>query len=112
MPERRAIELKRAAALRVVVERNLQDMADLERIAADQVAPELFDLRGDGAVAIVLAVGFSPSDDAGIGFEADEHEILPPAGMDRQALNACNLHCNLGYVSLRFMAFHGGHSKH
>ena len=58
-----AVEFERAAPLRVVVERDLQEMPDLERIAADEIAAELFDLRGDGAIAVVLAVGLAPADD-------------------------------------------------
>ena len=67
-------------------------MPDLEGITADQVAAELFDLGGDGAVAIVLAVRLAPPDDAGIGLDAHEHKILSPAGMDRQALDTLDLH--------------------
>ena len=64
----------------------------MERIAADQIAAELLDLRGDGAVAVVLAVGFAPSDNAGIGGKPHEHEVLAPAGMDRKRFDAGNLH--------------------
>ena len=80
----RAIELERAAPLRVVVERDLQDVADMERVSADEIAPEFLDLRGNGAVTVILAVGLTPADHAGIGGQAHEHEILAPAGMDRR----------------------------
>jgi hypothetical protein len=95
-----AIELERAAALRVVVERDLQDMADMERVSADEIAPELLDLRGDGTVTVILAVGLAPADDAGIGGEAHEHEILSPAGMDREVFDAGDLHRGLGRLEL------------
>lgn len=58
----------------------------------------LFDLRGDSVVAIILAVGFTPSDNAGIGFDADEHKILTPAGMNRKTLDADDLHCYSRYA--------------
>src|SRR5712691_940551 len=66
-----AIELERASPLRIIVERDLQDVADVERVAADEVAAELVDLRGDGAVAVVLAIGLAPTDDAG-----DFHDVF------------------------------------
>ena len=87
-----AIELKRSAALRIVVESDLQDMPDLEGIASNQVAAELFDLRGDGAVAIILAVRLAPADDAGIGLDADEHKILSPAAEHRMARHLADFH--------------------
>ena len=87
-----AIEFQRAAPLRVVVERDLQDVTDLERIAPDQIAAELLDLCGDGAVAVILAVGFAPPDDPGIGLDAHEDEVLAPAGMDRKAFDAGDFH--------------------
>jgi hypothetical protein len=68
-----AMKLERAAALRIVVEGDLQDMTDMECLAA-----EFLDLCGDGTVAIVLAVGLPPSDDAGIGRNPHEHEIFAP----------------------------------
>src|SRR5690348_14503320 len=67
-------------------------MADVKCVAADQIAAQLLDLRGDGAVAIVLAVGLAPSDHAGIGLDAQEHEVLAPAGVNRQALDARDFH--------------------
>ena len=87
-----AIELQRAAPLRVVVERHLQDVTDLEWIAPDQIAAELLDLSGDGAVAVVLAVGFAPPDHAGIGLDAHKDEVLAPAGMHRKAFDAGDFH--------------------
>src|SRR5207248_1070981 len=39
-----AIKLQRAAALRIIVERDLKDVADVERIATDEIASQLFDL--------------------------------------------------------------------
>jgi hypothetical protein len=64
----------------------------MERVSADEIATELLDLRGDGAVTVILAVGLAPADDAGIGGEAHEHEILAPAGMDRKAFDGGDLH--------------------
>src|SRR6266481_2700724 len=75
---RGTVELQRAASLRIVVESNLQYMADVKGVATDDIAAEFFDLRRDGAVAIVLAVGFAPSNDLGIGLNAHEYEILAP----------------------------------
>ena len=86
------MEFERAAALGVVVERHLQDVTDLERIAPDQVAAELLDLRADGAVAVVLAVGFAPPDHSGVGLDPHEDEVLAPAGMDRKAFDAGDFH--------------------
>src|SRR5262249_43830105 len=86
------IELERAAALRIVVEGDLQDVADVERIAADQITAQLLDLRGNRAVAIVLAVGLAPSDRAGIGLDPHEHEILAPARVNGKALDARYFH--------------------
>ena len=88
----RAVEFQRAAALGIIVEGDLQDMADVKGIAPHDVAAELFHLRGDGAVAIILAVGFAPPHDSGIGLDAHEHEILAPAGMDRKAFELGNFH--------------------
>src|SRR5262249_8045254 len=87
-----AIELQRPAALRVVVERDLQDMTDVERIAAYEIAAEFLDLRGDGAVAVVLAIGFAPTDDTGVGLDAHKDEILAPARMDRKTFHAGDFH--------------------
>jgi hypothetical protein len=67
-------------------------MADVEGIATDDVAAEFLHLSGDGPVAIILAVGFAPSDDSGIGLDANEHEILAPAGVDRKAFELGNFH--------------------
>ena len=64
----------------------------MKGIASDDIAAELFHLRGDGAVAVVLAVGFAPPDDPGIGLDAHEHEILAPAGMDWEAFELGNFH--------------------
>ena len=89
---RGAVELQRAAPLRIVIESDLQDVADVERIAADEVAAELIDLRGDGAIAVVLAIGLAPADDAGVGLDPHEHEILPPTGMDRKTSDASDFH--------------------
>ena len=77
----------------VVVERDLQDVADMERIAANKIAAKLLDLRRDGAVAVVLTVRLAPSDDPGIGRHPHEYEILAPTGMDRKTFDAGNLHC-------------------
>src|SRR5262245_32242216 len=87
-----AVEFQRAAPLRVVVEGDLQDVPDLERVAADNVATQLLDLCGDGTVAVILAVGFAPTDHAGIGRNAHEHEILPPARIDRKTFDAGDFH--------------------
>jgi hypothetical protein len=92
---RGAIEFQRAPSLRIVIERDLQDVTDVERVAADEIAAELLDLRGDGTVAVVLAVGLAPSDDPGIGHDPHEHEILSPTGMDRKTFDAGDLHCAL-----------------
>jgi hypothetical protein len=70
----------------------LQDVPDMERIAADKVAAQLFDLCCDGTVAVILAVGFAPADHAGIGRNAHKHKILPPARMDRKTFDARDLH--------------------
>ena len=67
-------------------------MPDVEGIAADEIAAERFDLGGDGAVPIVLAVCFTPADHAGIGLDADENEILPPPGMNRKTIHAGDFH--------------------
>ena len=91
---RGAVELQRAAPLGVVVERHLQDVTDVEWIASDQIAAEFLDLRRDGAVAVVLAVGFAPPDQAGVGLDAHEHKILPPAGIHRKTFDARNFHGN------------------
>ena len=88
----RAMELERAAPLGVVVKRDLQEVAQLEGVAPDEITAELLDLRGDGAVAIVLAVRLAPADDPGIGRDAHENEILSPPGMDRKALDAGDFH--------------------
>src|SRR5207244_896624 len=95
---RGAVELQRAAALRIVVECDLQNVADVERIAADEVAAKLLDLSGDCTVAVVLAVGLAPADHAGVGLDPHEDEILAPAGMDRQAFNAGDFHDAPGRV--------------
>src|SRR5262249_52036275 len=76
-------------------EGDLQDVPDVERIAADKIAAQLLDLCGDGTVAVILAVGFAPADHAGIGRNAHEHEILPPARIDRKTFDADDLHCVL-----------------
>src|SRR5262249_7372315 len=94
-PRGGAIKLERAAALRVIVERDLQDMTDVERVAADQIAAQLLDLRGDGTVAVVLAVGLAPSDHAGVGLDPLEHEILAPTRVNREALDARDFHVDL-----------------
>src|SRR5262249_48791254 len=87
-----AVEFERAAPLRVVVERDLQDVADVERIATDEIAAELVDLRGHSRVAGVLAIGLAPADHAGVGLDPHEHEILPPAGMDRKTFDGRDFH--------------------
>ena len=91
-PRRGAEQFQRAAALGVIVERDLQDMPDLKRIAPHHIAAEFLDLRRDGAVAIVLAIGLAPADQPGIRGDAHEHEILTPAGMNGQAFHAGDLH--------------------
>ena len=78
--------------MRIVVECDLKDVADVEGIAADEIAAKLLDLRGDGAVAVVLAVGLAPPDHAGVGLDPHEHEILPPTGMDRKTFDAGDFH--------------------
>ncbi len=87
-----AIKLERAAPLGVVVECDLEKMADVHGVATDEIAGELLDLGRNGAVAIVLAIGLTPPDDAGVGRKAHEHEILAPAGMNRQAFDALDFH--------------------
>ena len=47
--------------------------------------------RGDRTVAVVLAVGLAPADQSVRGLDANEHEILAPSGMDRQALHLLDL---------------------
>jgi hypothetical protein len=89
---RGAIEFERAAPLRVIVEGDLQEVPDLKRVAADQITAEFCDLGADGAIAIVLAIGLAPADDAGIGLDANEHEILAPAGIDRKAFDTRYFH--------------------
>ena len=63
-------------------------MPNLKGIAPNQISAELFDLCRDRAVAIILAVGLAPTDDAGIGLDANENEILAPSGMNRKAFDA------------------------
>ena len=67
-------------------------MADVERIAADEVAAEFIDLRNDGRVAVVLTIGLAPTDYAGVGLNPYEHEVLPPTGMDRKTFDAGDFH--------------------
>src|SRR5262245_63174161 len=64
----------------------------MERIAAHEVATQLFDLCRDGTVAVILAVGFAPADHAAIGRNAHKHEILPPARIDRKTFDARDTH--------------------
>lgn len=64
----------------------------MERIAADKIAAQFFDLCGDGTVAVILVVGFAPTDHTGIGCNAHEDEILPPARIDWKTLNARDFH--------------------
>ena len=78
--------------MRIVVECDLQDVADVEGIAADEIAAKLLDLSGNGAIAVVLAVGLAPSDHAGVGLDPHENEILPPAGMDRKTFDPDDFH--------------------
>ena len=84
--------------MRIVVECDLQDVADVERVAADEITTELLDLSGDCTIAVVLAVGLAPADHAGVGRDPHEYEILAPAGMDRQAFDAGDFHDALGRV--------------
>src|SRR5581483_5379736 len=44
------------------------------------------------SIPVILAVGFAPTDHAGVGGNADKDEVLAPARMHRQAFNACDLH--------------------
>src|SRR5262249_13833480 len=92
-PGRGAIKLQRAASLRIVIERDLNDVADMERVAANKIAAKLLDLRRDGAVAVVLTVRLAPSDDPCIGRDPRANEILAPTGMDRKTFDAGDLHC-------------------
>src|SRR5262249_40225624 len=52
-PGRGAIKLQRASSLRIVIERDLNHVADMERVAANKIAAKLLHLRGDGTVAVV-----------------------------------------------------------
>ena len=87
-----AIELERAAPLGIVVEGDLQGMPDMERVAADEIAAQFLDLRRNGPVTIILAVGLPPSDHAGIGLEPHEHKILAPTRVNGKALDARDFH--------------------
>src|SRR6185312_11067009 len=91
----RAPPFERAAPLREVVESDLQEMADPEWIASDQVAAELFRLRRDRPVAVVLAVSLPPTDDAGVGGDAHENQVLAPARMNGQDLDGGDLHVGI-----------------
>src|ERR1700726_1743064 len=91
-PGCRAKELQRAAALRIVVECDLKDVTDVEGIATDEIAVKLFDLRRNGTIAVVLAVGLAPSDYAGVSLDPHENEILPPTGMDRKTFDPGDFH--------------------
>src|SRR5580704_4680607 len=64
----------------------------MKGVTTNDIAAELLDLCGNRAIAIVLAVGFTPSDDPGIGLDAREYEVLSPPGMHRQAFELGNLH--------------------
>src|SRR5262249_42315091 len=73
-PGRGAIKLQRAASLRIIIQRDLNHVADMERVAANKIAAKLLHLHGDGTVAVVLTVRLAPSDDPGIGCDPHEHE--------------------------------------
>lgn len=92
------IELQRAPSLRVVIKRNLRHVADVERVAANKITAEFFDLRGDCTVPVVLAVGLAPSDDATIGLDPHENEVLTPTGIDRKTFDAGDFHCAPRYI--------------
>ena len=87
-----AIVLKRTTALRVIVESDLQKMPYLKCITADQIAAELVDLSGDGAIAIILAIGFTPSNDASVSRYADKDKVFTPTGINRQTFNSRDFH--------------------
>ena len=78
--------------MRIVVECDLKDVTDVEGIATDEIAAKLLDLSGNGAIAVVLAIGLAPSDHAGVGLDPHENEILPPAGMDRMTFDPDDFH--------------------
>ncbi|HEY6373540.1 MAG TPA: hypothetical protein VIX37_23390 [Candidatus Sulfotelmatobacter sp.] len=63
----------------------------MERVAPNKIAAETLDLRGDGTVAVVLAVGLAPSDDPGI--DPHENEVPAPAGIDGKTFDAGDFHC-------------------
>src|SRR5262249_56786927 len=69
------IELQRAPSLRVVIKRNLRHVADVERVAANKITAEFFDLRGDCTVPGVLGVGLAPSADPPIRLEPPETKL-------------------------------------
>jgi hypothetical protein len=89
-----AVEFQRAAPLGVIVERHLQDVTDMEWIASDQIAAELRNLRRDRGVPVVLAVGFAPPDQTGVGLDTNEHKVLSPACIHWKTFNARNFHGN------------------
>src|SRR5262249_22997689 len=76
----------------VVVEGDLHDVTDMEWLAADQVTAQLLDLSNDRSVAVILAVGLTPPDNAGIGGNPHKHKILAPTGMNGKTFNAHNFH--------------------
>ena len=79
--------------MRIIIERDLNHVADMERVAANKIAAKLLHLRGDGTVAVVLTVRLAPSDHPGIGRDPHEHEVFAPTGMDWKTFDAGDLHC-------------------
>ena len=70
----------------------MPEVADLHRIAADQVTFHFFDVRRDRRVTVELRVRLAPADDSVVGGYLDEHPVLGLRGMHNEGFDVLDFH--------------------
>ena len=75
-PADRAVDVHGAALEKHVLVGPVTEVADLHRVAADEVALHLLDVRRDRRIAVPLRVRLAPTDDSVVGGDLYEHPVL------------------------------------
>jgi site-specific DNA recombinase len=91
-PRERAVEVESTALDRHVAPHRLCELLDVERIAADDVGPEVLDHPLERLLASGQRVCLAPAMESGVRFELDEEGNLAPRGLDQPGLDGGDLH--------------------